>query len=166
MLSQEYHEHICRMYCRILRRLEARKHENGQSDKTLNKLAGTTSVYSFPKEKTETKSSYQIYLCVSTLEQKKNTSTNMQQEKLCTTKCGWQDNSQSIIINSDDLRLSGQLRMEEHPTFVKMLRRIVSGEIKTAIASKSGLCETFKVKASLQLQTLHTSPDRVKGVQC
>ncbi len=77
----------------------------------------------------------QIYPRVSTPEQKKNVSAEMQQDKSFAVKCGWQDNGTDIIMDIDDLGLSGQLRMEERPAFVKMLRRIANREIKAVIAS-------------------------------
>ena len=51
MLSQEYHEQACRMFCRILRRLEARKQENGQNNKTFNGFTDTTAVRSIMEDR-------------------------------------------------------------------------------------------------------------------
>ncbi len=51
MLSQEYHEQACRMFCRILRRLEARKQENGQNNKTFNRCTDTTAVRSIMEDR-------------------------------------------------------------------------------------------------------------------
>src|SRR2546427_6353761 len=66
----------------------------------------------------------QIYPRVSSTEQKKNVSAEMQQDKGFALLCGWKD--ELIIMDTDDLGLSGQLRMEDRPAFVKMLRNMVA----------------------------------------
>lgn len=78
----------------------------------------------------------QVYPRVSTPEQKKNVSAEMQQDKSFAVLCGWVDDGENIIMDKDDLGLSGQLPMEERPAFVKMLRRIADGTIKTVIAAQ------------------------------
>lgn len=77
----------------------------------------------------------QLYPRVSTPEQIKNVGAAMQQDKSFALKCGWKDDER-IIMDTDDLGLSGQLKMEERPAFVKMLRRITDGTIKAVIASQ------------------------------
>src|SRR2546425_244705 len=81
---------------------------------------------------------YACQVCprVSTPEQKKNVSAEMQQDKSFAVLCGWVDDGKHIIMDKDDLGLSGQLRMEERPAFVKMLRRIAEGTVKTVIAAQ------------------------------
>jgi DNA invertase Pin-like site-specific DNA recombinase len=64
----------------------------------------------------------QIYPRVSTPEQKKNVSAEMQQDKSFATKCGWTEDL--IIIDKRDLGVSGQLRMEDREAFRDMLRRM------------------------------------------
>src|SRR6266567_2023430 len=76
----------------------------------------------------------QIYPRVSSPEQKKNVSAEMQQDKGFALLCGWQE--ERIIMETDDLGLSGQLRMEDRPAFVKMLRNIAEGTIKAVIAAQ------------------------------
>ena len=78
----------------------------------------------------------QVYPRVSTPDQKKNVSAEMQQDKGFATLCGWVDDGVSIIVDTRDLGLSGQLKMEERPAFVDMLRRIASGTIKVVIAAQ------------------------------
>src|SRR2546422_6624802 len=78
----------------------------------------------------------QVYPRVSTPEQKKNVSAEMQQDKSFAVWCGWVDDGEHIIMDSADLGVSGQLKMEERPAFVQMLRRIVAGEVKTVIAAQ------------------------------
>jgi predicted site-specific integrase-resolvase len=84
----------------------------------------------------DTGSPCQVYPRVSTPEQKKNVSAEMQQDKSFAILCGWVDDGVHIIVDTDDLGVSGQLKMEERVTFVKMLRRIANGEIKTVIAAQ------------------------------
>jgi DNA invertase Pin-like site-specific DNA recombinase len=64
----------------------------------------------------------QIYPRVSTPEQKKNVSAEMQQDKSFAIKCGWTEDL--IIIDKRDLGVSGQLRMEDREAFRDMLRRM------------------------------------------
>src|SRR5947209_17035782 len=64
----------------------------------------------------------QIYPRVSTPEQKKNVSAEMQQDKSFAVKCGWQEDM--IIVDTRDLGVSGQLRMEDREAFRDMLRRM------------------------------------------
>ena len=78
----------------------------------------------------------QVYPRVSTPEQKKNVSAEMQQDKSFATLCGWTDDGVNIIMDTRDLGLSGQLKMEERPAFVDMLRRIAGGAIKVVIAAQ------------------------------
>jgi DNA invertase Pin-like site-specific DNA recombinase len=77
----------------------------------------------------------QIYPRVSTPEQKKNVSAEMQKDKSFAISCGWIDNGHSIILDDRDLGVSGQLKMEDRPAFKALLRRIANGEIKAVIAS-------------------------------
>ncbi len=60
----------------------------------------------------------------------------MQQDKGFAILCGWVDDGERIIMDTDDLGLSGQLKMEERPAFVKMLRRIEDGMVKVVIAAQ------------------------------
>lgn len=76
----------------------------------------------------------QIYPRVSSPEQKKNVSAEMQQDKGFALLCGWRE--EHIIMDTDDLGLSGQLRMEDRPAFVKMLRNIAEGKVKAVIAAQ------------------------------
>ncbi len=78
----------------------------------------------------------QVYPRVSSPEQKKNVSAEMQQDKGFAALCGWIEDGTHIIMDADDLGLSGQLRMEERPAFVKMLRNIANGTVKTVIAAQ------------------------------
>lgn len=48
----------------------------------------------------------------------------MQQDKSFAISCGWKDEGEQIIMDTRDLGLSGQLRMEDRPAFRDMLRRI------------------------------------------
>ncbi|MFL5625944.1 MAG: recombinase family protein [Ktedonobacteraceae bacterium] len=77
----------------------------------------------------------QIYPCVSTPEQKKNVSALMQQDKSFALKCGWVDDGR-IIMDTQDLGISGRLPMDKRPAFLGMLRRIEEGKIKAVIASQ------------------------------
>ncbi|GHO98345.1 hypothetical protein KSF_083930 [Reticulibacter mediterranei] len=86
------------------------------------------------KQELLTDLSCQVYPRVSTPEQKKNVSAEMQQDKSFAILCGWTE--EMIIMDADDLGLSGQLKMEDRPAFVKMLRRIADGTIKTVIAAQ------------------------------
>ncbi len=75
-----------------------------------------------------------LYPRVSTPEQLKNVSTEMQQDKTFSLKHGWSEDL--IIMDTSDLGLSGQLRMENRPAFVKMLRLIAEGTVKTIIVAQ------------------------------
>src|SRR6266567_7944995 len=88
------------------------------------------------KQELLTDLSCQVYPRVSTPEQKKNVSAEMQQDKGFAILCGWVDDGERIIMDTDDLGLSGQLKMEERPAFVKMLRRIEDGMVKVVIAAQ------------------------------
>ncbi len=76
-----------------------------------------------PSWKVELTTEYpcQVYPRVSTPEQKKNVSAEMQQDKSFAVSCGWVDDGTCIIMDTRDLGLSGQLKMEERPAFVDML---------------------------------------------
>src|SRR6266699_7173430 len=76
----------------------------------------------------------QIYPRVSTPEQMKNVSAEMQQDKRFALRCGWAD--ELIIMDTRDLGLSGQLRMEDRPAFSDMIARIGEGKVKIIIAAK------------------------------
>ena len=60
----------------------------------------------------------------------------MQQDKSFAVLCGWVDDGENIIMDTRDLGLSGQLKMEERPAFIDMLRRIADGTIKVVIAAQ------------------------------
>ncbi|MFL5586536.1 MAG: recombinase family protein [Ktedonobacteraceae bacterium] len=77
----------------------------------------------------------QVYPRVSTPEQRKNMSAEMQKDKSFAIKCGWVDDGGNIILDTSDLGVSGQLRMEDRVAFNAMLRRISNHEIKAVIAS-------------------------------
>ncbi len=77
----------------------------------------------------------QVYPRVSTPEQRENVSAEMQQDRRFAVLCGWSDDDEMIIVETDDLGLSGQLRMEERPAFVKMLRNISSGKVRVVIVA-------------------------------
>jgi DNA invertase Pin-like site-specific DNA recombinase len=72
---------------------------------------------------------------VSTPEQKANVSAEMQKDKSFAVSCGWVDDGHLIILDTRDLGLSGQLRMEDRPAFSAMLSRIARGDIGAVIAS-------------------------------
>jgi DNA invertase Pin-like site-specific DNA recombinase len=63
-----------------------------------------------------------VYPRVSTPEQRRNVSAEMQQDKSFAIKCGWKEDT--IIVDDRDLGVSGQLRMEDREAFRDMLRRI------------------------------------------
>ena len=75
----------------------------------------------------------QIYPRVSTPEQMRNVSAEMQQDKTFAEQCGWADDGVHIIMDIRDLGVSGQLRMEERLAFRDMLRRIENGEIGAVV---------------------------------
>jgi len=76
----------------------------------------------------------QIYPRVSTKEQIKNVSAEMQQDRSFAIKCGWEDTAGNIIVDTSDLGKSGQLRMAERQAFKHMLRRIENREIGAVVA--------------------------------
>lgn len=73
----------------------------------------------------------QIYPRVSTPEQKKNVSAEMQKDKTFALSCGWTEDL--IILDTRDLGISGQVLMENRLAFNQMLRRIAKGEIKAVV---------------------------------
>jgi DNA invertase Pin-like site-specific DNA recombinase len=73
----------------------------------------------------------QIYPRVSTPEQMKNVSAEMQKDKAFATSCGWREDL--IILDDRDLGVSGQTLMEDREAFNDMLRRIASGKIKAVV---------------------------------
>ena len=73
----------------------------------------------------------QVYPRVSTPEQMENVSAEMQKDKSFAISCGWQD--YQIIVDDQDLGVSGQLRMEDRIALNAMLRRIANGEIKAVV---------------------------------
>lgn len=75
-----------------------------------------------------------IYPRVSTPEQVKNVSAEMQQDKTFVLKYGWP--AELIIMDTSDLGLSGQLRMEDRPAFNRALRLIAEGTAKTVVAAR------------------------------
>jgi Resolvase, N terminal domain len=75
----------------------------------------------------------QIYPRVSTPEQIKNVSAEMQKDKSFAISCGW--TGKYIFLDDRDLGVSGQIKMEDRPAFKTLLRRIANGEVKAIIAS-------------------------------
>jgi hypothetical protein len=75
----------------------------------------------------------QIYPRVSTPEQMKNVSAEMQQDKKFALRCGWTE--ELIIMDTRDLGVSGRLRMEDRLAFSDMITRISEGEVKIIIAA-------------------------------
>lgn len=75
----------------------------------------------------------QVYPRVSTPEQKKNISAEMQQDKRFALRCGWAN--ERIIMDTRDLGLSGRMRMEDRPAFSEMIAGIGEGKIKIIIAA-------------------------------
>jgi hypothetical protein len=75
----------------------------------------------------------QPYPRVSTPEQRKNMSAEMQQDKKFALLCGWPE--ELIIMDTRDLGVSGRLRMEDRLTFSEMITRIAEGIVKTIIAA-------------------------------
>ena len=73
----------------------------------------------------------QIYPRVSTPEQKKNVSAEMQKDKSFAISCGWREDL--IILDDRDLGVSGQILMEDREAFNDMLRRIAKGKIKAVV---------------------------------
>jgi DNA invertase Pin-like site-specific DNA recombinase len=78
----------------------------------------------------------QVYPRVSTVKQVDNVSAEMQKDKSLAIQSGWEDIENNILIDTSDLGLSGQLRMDQRPAFVTMLRRIEGGIIKAVVASQ------------------------------
>jgi hypothetical protein len=78
--------------------------------------------------------SVQLYPRVSTKEQLKNISAEMQQDKSFALEYGW--TGAQIIMDPADLGKSGQLRMDQRSAFLGMLGRIRNGIIKTVIAAQ------------------------------
>src|SRR5437763_1527980 len=87
-----------------------------------------TTVIASSEQKLPIEAYVQVYPRVSTPEQKKNVSAEMQQDKRFALRCGWTD--ERIIMDTRDLGLSGQLRMEERPAFSEMIASIGKGKIK------------------------------------
>ena len=79
----------------------------------------------------------QPYPRVSTPEQKKNMSAEMQQDKRFCLLCGWPDDL--IIMDTRDLGISGRLRMEERAAFADMITRIADPDprrrVRTIVAA-------------------------------
>src|SRR6266568_4373481 len=75
----------------------------------------------------------QIYPRVSTPEQMKNVSAEMQQDKKFALRCGWTE--ELIIMDTRDLGVSGRLRMEDRLAFSDMITRISEGKVKIIIAA-------------------------------
>jgi len=79
----------------------------------------------------------QPYPRVSTPEQIKNMSAEMQQDKRFCLLCGWTENL--IIMDTRDLGISGRLRMEEREAFSDMIARIADPDplrrVRTIVAA-------------------------------
>src|SRR6266571_824328 len=75
----------------------------------------------------------QIYPRVSTPEQKKNVSAEMQQDKKFALRCGWTEDL--VIMDTRDLGVSGRVRMEDRLAFSEMIFRISQGKVKIIIAA-------------------------------
>lgn len=75
-----------------------------------------------------------LYPRVSTRVQMKNVSAEMQQDKTFALLHGWTEDL--IIMDTSDLGLSGYLRMEDRPAFVRMLRLVADGAVKTIIVAQ------------------------------
>ena len=86
------------------------------------------------KEKLDLTHAVQLYPRVSTREQMENVSAEMQQDISFARDYGWPE--ELIIMDSADLGLSGQKRMDERPAFLGMLGRIRDGIVKTVIAAQ------------------------------
>lgn len=78
----------------------------------------------------------QVYPRVSTKKQMENISAVMQQDKNLAIQSGWLDTPGNIIMDTQDLGLSGQLRMDQRAAFLQMIRRIMDGIIKAVVASQ------------------------------
>jgi hypothetical protein len=79
----------------------------------------------------------QPYPRVSTPEQMKNMSAEMQQDRRFCLLCGWPNDH--IIMDTRDLGISGRLRMEERPAFADMIARIADPDprrrVRTIVAA-------------------------------
>jgi hypothetical protein len=79
----------------------------------------------------------QPYPRVSTQEQMKNMSAEMQQDRKFCLLCGWQNDL--IIMDTRDLGISGRLRMEERPAFSDMIARVADPDpcrrVRTIVAA-------------------------------
>ena len=97
----------------------------------------------------------QLYPRVSTREQMKNVSTEMQLDISFARDYGWPE--ELIIMDPADLGLSGQKRMDERPAFLGMLGRIRDGIVKTVIAAQVDrfFREEFGVEYSKFMQICH-----------
>ena len=85
------------------------------------------------KKKLPLTSYVQIYPRVSTPEQMKNVSAEMQQDKKFALKCGWTEDL--IICDDRDLGVSGRVRMEDRLAFSEMIVKISEGKVKIVIAA-------------------------------
>jgi len=81
-----------------------------------------------------TSSYIQIYPRVSTPEQKKNVSAEMQVDRGFALACGWPE--ELIILDDRDLGVSGQLRMEDRFAFNGMNHNIANGVVKIVLAAQ------------------------------
>ena len=88
----------------------------------------------FLKAKLDISHHMMLYPRVSTREQLKNVSAEMQQDKTFALLQGWTEDL--IIVDTADLGLSGYLRMEDRPAFVRMLRLVADGAVKTIIVAQ------------------------------
>ncbi len=91
-----------------------------------------------PREETLLLEAYvQPYPRVSTPEQMKNMSAEMQQDRRFCLLCGWPNDH--IIMDTRDLGISGRLRMEERPAFADMIARIAASDprrrVRTIVAA-------------------------------
>lgn len=86
------------------------------------------------KEELRTTAYVQIYPRVSTPEQKKNVSAEMQVDRGFALACGWTE--ELIIVDDRDLGVSGQLRMEDRLAFNEMNQKIANGIVKMVIAAQ------------------------------
>src|SRR5438874_13743520 len=73
----------------------------------------------------------QPYPRVSTPDQMKNMSAEMQQDKRFAILCGWPE--EFIIMDTRDLGVSGRLRMEEREAFSDMIARISDPDLKRRV---------------------------------
>jgi hypothetical protein len=73
----------------------------------------------------------QPYPRVSTPEQMKNMSAEMQQDRRFCLLCGWTE--ELIIMDTRDLGISGRLRMEEREAFSDMIARIADPDLRKRV---------------------------------